>query len=60
MALKQAKVPAELHVYGEGGHGLACAARHWQSQLGRRWWKHGCIPSRCFRRRDSRAHVQSG
>ena len=28
IALKKAGVPAEMHLYAQGGHGLACAAQN--------------------------------
>jgi len=33
MALKNAKVPAELHIYAQGGHVMACAGLSFRHHL---------------------------
>ena len=42
LALKNAKVPAEMHLYANGGHGYGLRPRSFQSRHGRRWWRLGC------------------
>ena len=41
MALKDAGVPAELHMYAEGRHAFGSGKRGFRLQPGRGWWKHG-------------------
>ena len=53
LALKNAKVPAELHVYAAGRAWLrAAAAGIFPSWAGPSWWRRGCTPSRCCRRSE--------
>ena len=50
MQLKNVKVPAELHIYSEGGHGFGLGRGISRSSTGLSSSKPGCTPSKCCRR----------
>ncbi|NYH48874.1 UNVERIFIED_ORG: hypothetical protein FHR68_002492 [Xanthomonas campestris] len=50
VALKQAGVPAERHLYAEVATRSVCARVHCRSRNGRMWWKPGWERSACWMR----------
>ena len=41
IALKDANVPVEMHLYAQGGHAFGLRPISYLSHNGRSWWKHG-------------------
>ena len=41
IALKDAGVPVEMHLYAQGGHAFGLRPRNFPSANGRRWWRNG-------------------
>jgi hypothetical protein len=51
MALRKAGVPAEMHIYERGPHGVGWRRRTRRSPPGRRAWRTGCACAACSTRR---------